>query len=45
MDQVWWVNELYFKRYIKKMHPILCTNTRHDVTDLLNHGMVKNTKA
>ena len=21
-----------------------CTNTHHDVTDLKNHGMVKNTK-
>ena len=27
-----------------KMHPVLCTNTHHDVTDLVNHGMVKNTK-
>ena len=26
------------------MHPVLCTNTHHDVTDLVNHGMVKNTK-
>ena len=25
------------------MHPVSCTNT-HDVTNLLNHGMVKNTK-
>ena len=23
------------------MHPISCINTHHDVTDLLNHGMVK----
>ena len=23
------------------MHPISCTNTQHDVTDLVNHGMVK----
>ena len=22
------------------MHPVLCTNTHHDVTDLVNHGMV-----
>ena len=27
-----------------KMHPISCTNTHCDVTDLVNHGMVKNTK-
>ena len=26
------------------MHPVLCTNTHHDVTDLVNHGLVKNTK-
>ena len=26
------------------MHHVSCTNTYHDVTDLLNHGMVKNTK-
>ena len=23
------------------MHPVLCTNTHYDVTDLVNHGMVK----
>ena len=26
------------------MHPVSCTNTHHDVTDLVNHGMAKNTK-
>ena len=26
------------------MHPFSCTNTHHDVTDLLNHRMAKNTK-
>ena len=26
------------------MHLVLCTNTHRDVTDLVNHGMVKNTK-
>ena len=26
------------------MHPVSCTNTHRDVTDLVNHGMVKNTK-
>ena len=25
------------------MHPVLCINT-HDFTDLVNHGMVKNTR-
>ena len=27
-----------------KTHPFSCTNTHHDVTDLVNHGMVKNIK-
>ena len=27
-----------------KMHPVLSTNTDHDVADLVNHGMLKNTK-
>ena len=27
-----------------KMHSVSCTNTHHDVTDLVNHGMVKNKK-
>ena len=27
-----------------KMHPVTCTNTRHDVTDFVNHGMVKYSK-
>ena len=27
-----------------KMHPVLCTNTYSDVTDLVKHGIVKNTK-
>ena len=25
------------------MRPVSCTNTHHDVTDLVNHEMVKNT--
>ena len=44
VDKVWWVNELWFKRYIQKMHPVSCTNTHHDVTDLVNPGTVKDTK-
>ena len=27
-----------------KMLRVSCTNTRHDVTDLVNHGIVKNEK-
>ena len=23
------------------MHPVSCTNTLHDVTDLVNHGMIE----
>ena len=26
------------------MHLASCTSSQHDVTDLVNHGMVKNTK-
>ena len=26
------------------MHPVLCTNAYHDIMNLVNHGMVKNTK-
>ena len=26
------------------MHPVSYTNTHHDITDLINHRMVKNTK-
>ena len=43
IGQVWWLNELWFKRYIQKC-TISCTNTYNDVTDLVNHGMSKNTK-
>ena len=24
------------------MHPVSCTNTHHDVTDLVDHRMIKN---
>ena len=27
------------------MHPVSCTNTAHDVIDLVNHGMLKNAKS
>ena len=26
------------------MHLVSCTNTHHDVTDFVDHGMVENTK-
>ena len=38
--QVWWLCELWFKRYIH----VSCANTHCDITDLVNHGMIKNTK-
>ena len=41
---VWWVNELWLKEIDSKLHPVTCTNTHHDVKDLVNHKMVKNTK-
>ena len=37
------MRELLFKRYIQKC-TVLRTNTHPDVTDLINHGMVKNTR-
>ena len=43
IGQVWWLNKLWFKTY-SKMHPFSCTNTHYDVTDLVNHWMIKNTK-
>ena len=45
IDQGWLVNELLFKTYIQKMHPTSGTNTHHDVTDLVNHRMVKYIKS
>ena len=32
------------QKIYSKMHPISCANAHHDVTDLVNQGMVKNTK-
>ena len=32
------------QKIYSKMHPVSCTNTYPDMTDLLNHGMVKNDK-
>ena len=32
------------QKIYSKMHPISCTYTLYDVTDLINHEMVKNTK-
>ena len=43
VGQVWWLHELLFKRY-SKMYLGSCTNTHRDITNSVNHGMVKNTK-
>ena len=32
------------QKIYSKMHVVLCTNTHRDVTDLVNHGIVKNAK-
>ena len=32
------------QKIYSKIHLISCTNTHHDINDLVNHGMVKNTK-
>ena len=32
------------QKIYSKMHPVSCTNIHHEVTDLINHGMVENTK-
>ena len=32
------------QKIYSKMHPVSCTNTHHDITDLVNYGIVKNTK-
>ena len=32
------------QKIYSKTHPLSCTDTHHDVTDLINHGMVKDTK-
>ena len=37
----WWV---VVQKIYSKIHPVSCSNNHHDVTDLVNHGMVKNTK-
>ena len=38
------IRQVVVQKIYSKMQPVLCTNTHHDVTDLVNHGMVKNTK-
>ena len=43
VGHVWWLNELWFKRYIQKC-TISFANTHHDVSDLVNHEIVKNTR-
>ena len=35
---------MWFKRLHKNVRSIWCTNAHHDVTDLVNHGMITNWK-
>ena len=44
IDQVWWVNELWFKRYIQKSFLSHILIAHYEVTDLVGHRMFKNTK-
>ena len=45
IGHVWWLYELYFKRYIQKCNlSHVLINTHHEVAELVNHGSVKNTK-
>ena len=32
------------QKIYSKIHPVSCTNTYHDVTDFVNHGMIENRK-
>ena len=32
------------KKIYSEMHPVLCTNTHYGITDLVYHGIFKNTK-
>ena len=32
------------QKIYSKMHLVLCSNTHHNITDLVNYGIVKNTK-
>ena len=43
-DQVWWLKWAVVQNIYSQMHPVSCTNNHHEVTDLVNHGMIKNTK-
>ena len=38
---IYWV---VAQKIYSKMHPVSCTDAHHDITDLVNHGMVENTK-
>ena len=44
IGQVWWLKWVVVQKIYSKMHPVSCANTHHDVTDLANHEMLKNTK-
>ena len=41
IGQVCWPHEMWFKRHVQKS---ILSYTHHDVTDLVHHRMVKNTK-
>ena len=43
MCQVGRHTDLWSKRHIQNLHPVSFANAHHDVTDLVNYGMVKNT--
>ena len=36
--------DLMSSKDYSEMHPVSCTKIHHDVTDLVNQGMVENTK-
>ena len=43
VSQVCWL-KVVVRKICSKMHSVSCNNTHHDDTDLVNHGMYKNTK-
>ena len=44
IGQIWWLCWVVIQKMYSKMHPVSCTNTHPDVTDLEIHGIVKNTE-
>ena len=43
IGRVWSLHGMWFNIYLK-MHPVSCSNTHHEVTHMVNHGKVENTK-